>query len=130
MVQQPPPPQRLQRPPTSRIRDPLPNTDQPGYPHPSQLIRPPRNSARFSPACTDLRGADLRGADLRGADLRGALLKCTQNLSWRCGDVPQPDRDIVDLRGADLRGADLRGIVGMTEQEIRHQARVDSKTRF
>lgn len=50
LVQQPPPPQRLQRPPTSRIRDPLPDTDPPGYPHPSQLTRPPPNSARFT--CT------------------------------------------------------------------------------
>ncbi|WP_369074157.1 PIN domain-containing protein [Microbispora sp. CSR-4] len=32
------------------MRDPLPNTNRHGYPHPSQLTRPPRNSARFIPS--------------------------------------------------------------------------------
>ncbi|MEU8106492.1 pentapeptide repeat-containing protein [Nonomuraea muscovyensis] len=46
-------------------------------------------------------------ADLYGADLRGA-----------------------NLYGADLGGADLRGVRGITEQQVRAVAKVNSDTTF
>ncbi|MEV1167324.1 pentapeptide repeat-containing protein [Nonomuraea sp. NPDC049784] len=75
----------------------------------------------------DLRAADLSGADLRAAKLSGAGLT---DADLRGADLRGADLRGADLEGADLEGADLTDIRGMTEQEIRAVAGVDSTTMF
>ncbi|MFD8563962.1 pentapeptide repeat-containing protein [Streptosporangium canum] len=65
------------------------------------------NLTRANLTRVDLTDAFLTGADLTGATLTGA-----------------------DLTGATLTGADLRGVRGITEQQVRAVAAVDSSTKF
>jgi uncharacterized protein YjbI with pentapeptide repeats len=74
-----------------------------------------------------LSGANLNGADLSGADLDGTNLNGA-NLTG--ATLTGATLDSAYLNGAYLYDADLRGVRGVTEQEVRAVAKVDSNTRF
>ncbi|MET8002423.1 pentapeptide repeat-containing protein [Nonomuraea glycinis] len=80
----------------------------------------------------DLSGANLGGANLdnvwlNGADLGGANLT-RANLTR--ANLNGTNLTGAHLTGAYLYDADLRGIRGVTEQEVRAVAKVDSNTKF
>ncbi|TXK43877.1 pentapeptide repeat-containing protein [Nonomuraea sp. C10] len=79
------------------------------------------NLSRASLVGAELSGADLTSANLSRADLSGADLS---------GAKLSADLSGAELSGADLSGADLRGMRGMTEQQVRAVATVDSDTTF
>jgi uncharacterized protein YjbI with pentapeptide repeats len=71
-----------------------------------------------------LSGADLRGADLRGADLRGADLRpATEVLKIDTSENVRPETIPVDLRDADLSRANLSGAQGITNEQLKRQAK-------
>lgn len=78
-------------------------------------------------ANADLREANLRDGYLSGADLSGAYLS---NANLVGVDLRGAYLDGAYVGGADLRGADLRDIHGITGQQIRTVAFVDSTTQF
>ncbi|MFD8531531.1 pentapeptide repeat-containing protein [Streptosporangium canum] len=80
----------------------------------------------------NLTGAKLTGADLTRADLTGANLTRADLTRAKLPGAKLPVAKLTgaNLTGADLTGADLRGVRGITEQQVRAVAEVDSYTKF
>ncbi|MBF8193848.1 pentapeptide repeat-containing protein [Nonomuraea sp. K274] len=75
----------------------------------------------------DLTEAHLTRAKLTGAFLTGANLT---DANLTDADLSRADLTEANLKGATLYSADLRGVRGITEQQVRAVAKVDSNTKF
>jgi len=74
-----------------------------------------------------LDGANLDGADLKLAALQGSVF---DGASLRNANLEGANLTATSLRETHLEGANLSGIIGLTAEEIRRVAIVDSSTRF
>jgi len=72
----------------------------------------------------NLKGATLKKATLSGADLRGADLRpATEVLKIDTSGNVRPETMPVDLRDADLSRANLSGAQGITNEQLKRQAK-------